>query len=722
MCYDSKGYEFLDGAQQVYFRESCQEEYTAYQELQKKMDGKEGADTVVAKSVENGDASSIKYLRMMTTWADKMASLKERSLIRNINALDKTNNVVNYLSGGAPWEQTEVKSYELYRFTIKDLKTSAMLSGAAAGALISAGAVAIAGGFATASTLSAWAAAGIITASTLAGAGGFWLLGALRGAWQAKTPTINDSFVKGRESYKCGKKSQCSDFKRVLKQPYNAVCGIHASSNACVKHFLVTTESTNNFNDTMSVTNTMNSERTDVADYFDQVMALGDGNKMYFIIDPWVPEGMTSNQIIGGQPVYTTLLENGFKDALSYLKGNKPSGNQKTQYLQKNVIGSKATSHYAPKLADQPAYNFSADEKAAFMTAARKYAVDEGFFADNQQQFLDDFAEYTYKYHFMYPKATPVSEGNIAYPPPGLSTYAGLLQFGLARVTKVNGDEYRNLLDMQINYRNILTDRLKLYRDNNQLPEEELNAVNGEIEKLQGELEELQGFQGIVTNLSSGNVKTTNLAGGANALVGNISSSSLTSKANGQAVVNSLRTLGELKKKSQQEQEAYNKRMSGNEARQSALETAQQAMVDSFYNPLGNSKSSFFADAGQPGTERDKKDSNTGSTSTALNLPGSAATGSGTYGSGQYGNSLGLNKGGGSSSISEDGGLGIDIGAGAFNADTASQGQISAAIRARDNQPRNKYQPNEKDSLFDILTKAYIRNYDKVLMKKNQQE
>lgn len=732
LCLDSKGYQFITSTQQTYFRDSCSEEYEAHLALEEKMKEKEevGGATATAKSIEKGDASSIKYLRLMKTWADKMAELKGKSLVRNVAALNETNIAKEYLVGSAPWNQTEVKNYELYQFTIQNLKTGALVMGAAAGALISAGAIAIAGGFATASTLTAWAATGIIAASSLAGAGGFWLLGALRGAWQAKTPTISDSFVKGRESYKCGKKSQCSDFKRVLKQPYNPVCGIHASSNACVKHFIVTNEAEVQLD--RPTNNTMNQSKADMQKHFNEVIQLGDGNQMYFIIDPWVPYGMKKSDIMGNQPVYTTLLNEGFQSALRYLRNGRPSGYQGSGYLNSNVIGSTATAHYAPKLAEQSAYQFSANEKQALLEAAKKYAIDEEFFAADQTEFLEDFANYTYQFHFIYPKAVPVTEGNIAYPPPGLSTYAQIIQFGLGRITTTNEEEFRNLVKMQAEYRNLLQDRLKIYRDSNQLGEQEVIAINSEISRLQGEIEDLQGFQGIATNLAGNNVDVGGLNGGSNALLGEIQSTGLSSVANSKGVVSSLRTLGRLREEAREDQEAFNKNMVGNEARKNALLAAQKDMVDSFFNPLGTAKNSFFSSANPTG--EGNVTGGAGLTATG-NKAGNIDT-KGLYGKGAVGklDNRNLNNGaanfnnrrggglGSDSSLGAEGGLGLDIGSGAFTGDAASQGQISAAIKARNSQSSKKFQRDDEDSLFEILTKAYIRNYDRVLNKKAKPE
>jgi hypothetical protein len=721
MCYDSKGFEFLDGASKDYFKNSCPDQYQAHLDFQKKLAKKEVADTATSKSIETGDASSIKYLRMMNAWADKMAELKARSLVRNQDSLNITVEANDYMVNQAPWDQTKVKDFELYRFTIKDLKSGAMLTGAAAGALLAAGAIAIAGGFATASTLSAWAATGIIAATSLAGAGGFWLLGALRGAWQAKTPTVNDSFVKGRESYKCGKKSQCSDFKRVLKQPYNEICNIHASSNACVKHFLVSKETPEDFAGTMKTHSTMHSA-SDVQAHFDDVMQMSEGESLYFIIDPWIPVGMNKSDILAGQPEYTALLEDGFKDALSYLKKGKPSGYQGSGYLSKNVIGARATAEYAPKLAAQNTYNLSKPEKDKIIAAAKKYAIDEQFFSASQTDYINTFANYVYKYHYLYPKAVPATEGNISYPPPGLATYTSIIKFGLFRITDTNGSEYRSLLDLQSQYRNLLADRLKLYRDNNQLGEEELKEINAEIEKLQGEVVSLNEFKGLATSLVGSDINTSSLGSGSNTFESLVGVGGLTSQGDAKGVVNSLRALGKLKEESKEEQEAYNKRMSGNEERKNTLLAAQKKMVDSFFNPLGTAKQSFFEGANDATGAKGSGNSSLNNNNVAAKLKNSGTNRNAFAPKNRnFGLGLGNNNskfGSGSSSL-DDGGLGLDVGASSLSgSDAESQGQISAAINARNNQPKGKYEPNDKDSLFDIVTKAYIRNYDKVLTKK----
>lgn len=725
MCYDSKGFEFLAGAEQTYFKKECQEEYAAYLELKEKLeeDGKE--DTVVAKKIESGDASSIKYLRMMNVWADKMTELKAKSLVRNQDSLSITTAANDFMLNQAPWDQTKVKDYQLYNFTVKELKSSAMLTGAAAGALLAAGAIAIAGGFATASTLGAWAATGIIAASSLAGAGGFWLLGALRGAWQAKTPTVNDSFVKGRESYKCGKKSQCSDFKRVLKQPYNEVCGIHASSNACVKHFLVAKEETGNFAGTLSTKSSMHKDQ-DVGKHFKDIMTLAEGEGYYFIIDPWIPVGVSKSQLIGGQPKLTDQLEAGFKRALKHLQSKKPSGQQGNGYLSKNVIGASTTAEYAPRLAAQSKYNLSTAKKEIILEQARKYAIDEQFFSASQSDFVNDFANYVYRYHFLYPRAVPATEGNISYPPPGLITYTSIVKFGLFRITDTNGNEYRELLDLQENYRNLLADRLKLFKDNNELGEGELLEINAEIEKLQGDISDIKELKGIATALNGGiGVDASSLLnGGSNKLESLVGVGGLNTEGDAKGVIRSLKALGDLKKKSSEEKEAYNKRMAGNEERKDALLAAQKNFVDSFYDPLGTAQSSFF-DGNNNGANGGGAGSGVLDPASLSNTSGNKkATGRTSFAPKKLNNGYGNNRnrnfgnGNGSGNNFGEGGLGLDIES--SGSDALSQDQISAAIDARDGQSKTKYEPNEKDTLFDIVTKAYIRNYDRVLTKKKE--
>ncbi|MBT5093836.1 MAG: glycine zipper family protein, partial [Halobacteriovoraceae bacterium] len=414
LCYDYLGYGALDVTKKEYFAKNCKEQYKTLKEqlgselFEKLQDAEAGSAAAEEANAKMGDVSGVKYQKMLVKLGEVTRKFKEMILTVTGPNLLKLQELSNWLQTEAKWNQAEVKNHDLYNFTIFDFKGTVLGAGAIVGALLAAGVVAVTGGFAATATIGAWGAAGIITASAAAGAGGFWLLGSLRGAWQGKAPEIKDNQQKKpKDMYKCVlyQKNMCSDFKRVLKQPYNKVCKKHTSANACVKSFLITQENELKGENGVRANNLNTNDDAKITVHKKFLEKFADGDGSYYLIDPWIPVGMKKSELIRDTRNYSDLLEKGFNKALSYLKSKKPAMLQKEDYLKHTIIDSAAVGHFAPNLKEGGQYKLTKTMKAKIRKGARKYAVDQGFLMAEEKEHLQAFGEYTYTYHFFWPRA-----------------------------------------------------------------------------------------------------------------------------------------------------------------------------------------------------------------------------------------------------------------------------------------------------------------------------
>lgn len=402
LCYHKNGYPNLDEGQKGFFREQCPTQYNEYLAEQ------ELAEQLGQGDLNQNDASGIRYKEMMAKWAEATAEFEAEMADINIEVAGDLRGLSNFISSN-DWGEVETREYNLYRFTVQNPNGSVAAGTALVMALLAAGVIAVAGGFAGSATLSAWAAAGIIAGSSAVGTVGVWLVSSLKGAWSTKVPLVRDDTVSGRVNYKCGKKTKCTDYNRILLQPYNKVCKKHIAANACIKSFLVV----------------QNEEAT------------SDEDKFKYLIDPWIPVNLDKETLIKDTKVYADLLDKGFQRAKGHLSGKRPGGKVNEGYLKAVFIEEVAAGQWAPKLnSNSEMYLVNQAMRDAVKQGAKDYALEEEFFLQEEGENLNLFANYAYEYHFVFPR---LSRGDvIAYPPPGLKVYFDSVAAAIENVQEVN--------------------------------------------------------------------------------------------------------------------------------------------------------------------------------------------------------------------------------------------------------------------------------------------
>lgn len=677
LCLDKNGYEKISADDQTWFREYCPDEYSAYETLKQQLVEKE-----VETNEYDGDASGVKYKRMLVAWT--AANKKFADILysgNNVN-LAGLNDLANW-SRTNNWYEVETKQYDIFNFTVKN--PGAVASGVLVGVMLAAAVVAVVSGMAMGPTITLWASLGIISASGVAGGVGMWLVGALKGAWVAQGPEVYDDHIKG--PYKCGKKDQCSDYKRVLNQPYNNVCKTHTGANACVKSFLV-------YKDVNEGAVTQN-----------------------ILVDPFVPLNVEKDLLIKDKRSYATLMDQGFQNALKAMRSKKPSGEQNTSYFDKTFIDSEVIGYYTPPIAEtyEQTYILNQDQIGKIKTAARNYMIEEGYFAGEDNENLEKFADYVMKFHFVWPRTSLADR--IAYPLPGFQTYLEMVASMLDVVTLDNGDNIAGYTDLNENY---VTDYLHtisnvgtatrlsqagaegIAKEPSDLVQEDVDAIENSFAK-SAALFKNNNKTGISSggNLADIGTNTTDAAG--SGLLSEVSDEVKSAiAANKQARAEKESRLAAFKKKN------------GDDVRANALLGLKNQMMDAMTSPTSGSKAASSGLASNSfGAGLLNKDSGNGKAAIAdKDKTGDDGKSSIDWSDVYKGNAP---KGG-------SGYNGVDYGAqyNSANAGSAAGGgrenqALFEAVQARDEGSKKSYQGNEGDSLFEKITKAYIRNYDRVL-------
>ncbi len=705
LCYDKNGFPNLNDEQKSFFQSSCPAQFADYEARVAAM------EELGQESLDLGDASGIKYKEMMHNWYRAIAGFEEELFIANTNLSKDMLELKNWALTNN-WYESEIRKYELFNFSIKNYTGQVMFGTALAAALVTAGVIAITGGFAATATLSAWAAAGIISASAVTGSLGVWFIGSLKGAWDSSAPMIYDQYVKGRENYKCGKKDFCSDFTRVLHQPYNKVCGKHISANACIRSFLVTENA--------------------------------DGETRY-LIDPWIPYNVPANLVIRDNRDYSDLLEKGFQRARGYLKGNKPAevtelqdnllcqlqggengnpisenciqnqiknvihpaGFRPPSYLEETFVDEVAVSQYLPELrSNENQYRLSQETKDAIMKGAREYIIKEGFFNENETQNLDNFANYVWDYHYVFPRISKADM--ISYPTPGLVTYLHLVAAALDSASQQSLDGVEavtNLVDLS---------RIDLERTREVLDltprvrtggaEDLMNQATGTFQQGVTQVGDT-GVSGISgSNFNTGSVSGTAAVTGIG--VDNLNAGSL--EATAQRFQNAVATRNEIDKAKKEDLENFMEQV-GNTDRGKKILAAQKELMGAFLSPsnrgafdgpnsgmaLNNLAAGDLKNASLDGKGAVGSADNRGALTTAMPNSGKnplMGSGSGSAQSvvGNRSNSVG----------------GISM---------SEAERMREAIQARDRAGQDAFATKDGQSLWEIVTNTYIRAYDKLL-------
>jgi hypothetical protein len=375
------------------------------------------------------------------------------------------------------------------------------------------------------------------------------------------------------------------------------------------------------------------------------------------------------------------------------------------------------------------------------------------YYCSNDKENLEKFADYVYEYHFLYPKTSRPKE--ISYPTVGLNTYLELMSHGVAaNLAAGASNAARQFGILNNNYLKDYQDNLKLFKDNaiNTANNNVISAIDAEIAKVNQQLGQNEALRAMLDSSSLEGKLGLNGAGvasGAGNSTSGKSSSSLTSAQNSYA--NAVRDLRQARKNQMNKLDYYKKAMAKNPGRASKMAVASKNFSNSFLRPLtGSGSGSGYGGSGIGGRGYGAGGSGFGSGNGSGSGSGNGSgdgDGNGDGKNGANGQNLGLNapgtypgadgmydpnangNGNGSGSKSKSGsGSGADSGLaganGAGNGNGLSEDdarRLSDAIDARDKN-KDKYRSQDGLSIFERVTNAYIRNYDKVLEKKKKSD
>ena len=128
---------------------------------------------------------------------------------------------------------------------------------------------------------------------------------------------------------------------------------------------------------------------------------------------------------------------------------------------------------------------------------------------------------------------------------------------------------------------------------------------------------------------------------------------------------------------------------------------------------MGNLNNAAGVNSSASGTGSGADGDGSGAKKTSSTGSGSSASGNGFSGLG--GISAGSNGGLSTSDVS-----GANVGDGSYQDPTGMSDEEKDRLMANYERTKSKYSPNENDSLFNVVSKAYVRNLDKVLTKKKK--
>lgn len=684
MCLDVKGYKSItDQAKKSFFEKSC-EEYAKYSDPSTNLDQLEG------------DASGLKGKRLVVNWTKNLEGFNASLSVDTTEIYKGFAEVSDWAANEAKWNEAENKKYTLFNFNIKNPSGSVAALGAILGALLAAGAIAVLGGFASTSILTAWAAAGIIATSAVTSGTGLWLIASLKGAWISKRPEIFDTYIR---SYGCGKKETCVEYSRELNQPYNNICKVHTSANACVKNFVVYYEDT----------------------------------EPRYLVDPWIPKDVSKSLILrdlDDGKTYAEKLEDGFQAAKSHMIAKNPgtSGGEgkdggafvSEDYMRTLFVDSNVLGHYVPKIGlDDKRYIIDAKMIEEIKSKAKKYAIEEKFFEEGDTKNLNEFADYTYQYHFIWPKTS--REKEISYPTVGLTAYLDLMTNGVSGKMAVGAaNAAKTFGDLNTKYLQDYVNTLRLYSDLpiNQTDATKLKLLKNEVSKAQADLDNQKFLNDLLKNPSLDTQLMNLNANAMNSLAKTIDGKGDVSLSAGQkAFLNAIGTLRNARKAQLRKLDVYNKAIAagGNSDRAIKVASASKNFAAKFTSPLlPGSVFGTSATEGLKPIDENKLDP-------SKNAP-PISGGYNTYDLGAGANS------GNHSSSAVSGKPKIDdinahppavTGSGISEEDSR---RLAEAIEARNKTNKERYQSKEEQSLFEKVTNAYIRNYDKILSKKKDKD
>lgn len=676
----------------AYYADYCEEERDAYASLIKDLDNSTGAESLADDA--GGDASGIKGTRMLVYWTKTLQDFTMELSVDNTDLFGKFVEVYNWYDKQTAedlWGQARIDKKNLFNFDVEDNTNHRVYSMAAAlvAATLAIGVMTIIGGASVASVITTWSSLGIIAAASLAGGGGGYVVASLRGAWIGKAPFIEDQKVR---TYNCGSKKKpknCTIYTRSIKYPYSEICNAHVSSNACVKHFLVTKDEK--------------------------------GNDVY-IVDPWIPVGIKKGEIIRDDKTLVSRINDSFAGGVDVLASRVPGGRQSEDYRVTPFLTSSFTGYFAPKFLPNyvETYTVTPPIKELIKAKAKEYAIAQNFFDKSEVEQLEAFANYAYEYHFVWAKSSATDI--IAYPQPAFLTYLDMMSAGVAGKLAVGNASNSNALrNLNTKYISTYKKLLNTYKDKAVTGDRTKNVswINKELAAVTAmENQNMLIDNALASNSSSGGVAGSTFQGaslnGANGTGG--------MSANAAAFVNSVKKLRNAREEQLKKLDEFNKNV-GNTERGKALMASQNATLAKFSSPgkskLGSTGRSLFNNNAKgsnvSGGSSDTNGKNgSGYDSDLGNLNNVGAQGlDGTSGYGIYGSGSAAKNSKGNASGADDSQYS------AVGADDTKR--IEGALDAMDkNGGKSEYQTSDEDNLWERITKTYIRNYDKVLIKRKK--
>lgn len=510
-----------------------------------------------------------------------------------------------------------------------------------------------------------------------------WAEATIEGAWQDGFPYIRDD-VHDRQ---CGgwlDPVTCHDHALYLNYPQNNICDKKTYANSCLNNF-------------MTIYPTPGSH---------------DGDPRY-VIDPWVPwVKAATGDGVATLDLKSKIIKNiNSKNYVEMLDAAQTAGRDHAAAARVGGLGATELAAFSPDLANSGGLELTADTIQLIKDSAKQFAIDQGFFLATDTDNLNTFADYAYEFHFLRPKLSRL--GEVSYPTVGLQPHLDLMSNGVAAYMGVAGTSGASAFrDLRQKYLDDYNRTLATFADDviNQKDPTTLNAIKAEMATTNAQLASIAAFK---LNLDALNPQS---AGGGSSKIGN-QNGSLT--AGQTAYLNAIKKLKQIRKDQLKSLAFYNKAMaaSGNQERAAKVAAAMKSYNSNFMSPLsrssGSKSGSGLASSSSDGSKAADEGKNK---SASLNHydPNS-------FNGGAFGGAIGGRSGYGKSSA-HSGDKDANAATDAVKPEDEDSKRLAEAIAARDSANQNKYQSSEGLGLFEQVTNAYIRNYDKVLPRKKDKD
>lgn len=661
MCLDVIGYKNIkDDAKKVFFEKECSE-YAKYGE------GANGLEDL------EGDSSGLKGKKLLVYWTSTLAEFNSELAVDNVATNTKLAEISEWVKNDpAKWSSGERKEDFLYTYTIKKFYLLALLFLA-----VLTGAIGLIVVFAMKSSGGSSVLGSAVALAITSGYPSVWIEDSLKGAWQKSGPYIHD--VK-TSSKNCGPKFfpwlyKCENHSVYLNHPVNNVCNKNTYANACLKNFM--------------------------AVYPDPTRTEGTPK---YIIDPWVPYGVNKTLLI--KDIDSGTASKNYAESLqdSFLIGKRYA----TNGSKNPKMTAAGLAQFGLRFANPQAFVLTKDIIDEIKKKAKEFAIAEKFFEPTDEENLNKFADYAYEFHFLRPKLSPDNE--IGYPLLGLVPYLEYMANGVISKLSAGGVNAANTFGgLNAKYLADYLRNLELYSDQaiHQGDVAKSKLLNKEIATVKSDLDNLTAFNAIANNgaldrqlmgLSAGSNPLKKITG-AN---GNINLNPSQAR-----LLNAIGKLRNARKNQLKKLDAYNKAMekNGNPERAARIASVSKSYGSNFSNPFSSSsfKGSPSGDSIIPEKTPDegKYDDSAGAF---------LESGSASLAPPESNEEL---EEGNSKSKSADGNNGMS---------EEDRHRLTEAVEARDKSNKETYVSKEGQSIFEKITNAYIRNYDKVLNKKKDKE